>query len=117
MKPTLAELRALARRDPRLARAWRALAPFPGFPQRGHPRQRSHYAALTSAIVVEPDLFGHLHGELVPECSREQSHQAEQPGLHERPDARPRRLSATVAVRLRRRASAARARRPEALSA
>lgn len=53
MKPTPAELRALARRDPRLARAWRTLPPFPGFPLRGHPRQRSHYAALTSAIVYQ----------------------------------------------------------------
>jgi DNA-3-methyladenine glycosylase II len=53
MKPTPAELRALARRDPKLARAGRALPPFPGFPLRGHPRQRSHYAALTSAIVYQ----------------------------------------------------------------
>jgi len=53
MKPTPAELRALARRDPKLARAWRTLPPFPGFPLRGHPRQRSHYAALTSAIVYQ----------------------------------------------------------------
>ena len=51
MKPTPAELRALAKRDPRLARALRDLPPFPGFPLRGHPRQRSHYAALSSAIV------------------------------------------------------------------
>ena len=53
MKPTPAELRALARRDPLLARAWRTLPPFPGFPLRGHPRQRSHYAALSSAIVYQ----------------------------------------------------------------
>ncbi len=53
MKPTPSELRALARRDPRLARASRALPPFPGFPLRGHPRQRSHYASLTSAIVYQ----------------------------------------------------------------
>jgi 3-methyladenine DNA glycosylase/8-oxoguanine DNA glycosylase len=53
MKPTAAELRALARRDPKLARAWRTLPPFPGFPLRGNPRQRSHYAALTSAIVYQ----------------------------------------------------------------
>src|SRR6187455_2654408 len=53
MKPTLAELRALARRDPKLARAWRALPPFPGFPLRGNPRQRSHYASLSSAIVYQ----------------------------------------------------------------
>ena len=53
MKPTPAELRALARRDPRLARAWRTLPPFPDFPLRGHPRQRSHYASLSSAIVYQ----------------------------------------------------------------
>lgn len=53
MKPTPAQLRALARRDPRLARAMRGLPPFPGFPVRGHPRQRSHYASLTSAIVYQ----------------------------------------------------------------
>jgi DNA-3-methyladenine glycosylase II len=53
MKPTPADLRALARRDPRLGRVLRALAPFPGFPLRGHPRQRSHYASLTSAIVYQ----------------------------------------------------------------
>ena len=53
MKPTPAQLRALARRDPALGRALRGLEPFPGFPARGHPRQRSHYAALTSAIVYQ----------------------------------------------------------------
>ena len=53
MKPTPAELRALARRDPRLGRVLRTLEPFPGFPLRAHPRQRSHYASLTSAIVYQ----------------------------------------------------------------
>jgi DNA-3-methyladenine glycosylase II len=53
MKPTPAELRALARRDPRLGRALRELPPFPGFPLPDHPRQRSHYASLTSAIVYQ----------------------------------------------------------------
>jgi 3-methyladenine DNA glycosylase/8-oxoguanine DNA glycosylase len=53
MKPTAAELRALARRDPKLGRALRTLPPFPGFPLRGHPRQRSHYASLASAIVYQ----------------------------------------------------------------
>jgi DNA-3-methyladenine glycosylase II len=53
MKPTPAELRALARRDPALGRALRELPPFPGFPLRGHPRQRSHYCALASAIVYQ----------------------------------------------------------------
>ncbi len=53
MKPTPSELRALARRDPRLARAWRGLPPFPGFPRPDQPRQRTHYAALASAIVYQ----------------------------------------------------------------
>jgi len=53
MKPTPAELRALARRDPALGRVLRTLPPFPGFPARRHPRQRSHYASLTSAIVYQ----------------------------------------------------------------
>lgn len=53
MKPAPADLRALARRDPALGRALRELPPFPGFPDRRHPRQRSHYASLTSAIVYQ----------------------------------------------------------------
>jgi 3-methyladenine DNA glycosylase/8-oxoguanine DNA glycosylase len=53
MKPTPAELRALARRDPQLGRALRGLPAFPGFPVRSHPRQRSHYASLSSAIVYQ----------------------------------------------------------------
>src|SRR5258708_5124883 len=53
MKPTPSELRALAHRDPRLARVLRSLPPFPGFPLRAQPRQRSHYASLTSAIVYQ----------------------------------------------------------------
>ncbi|MBK7645532.1 MAG: DNA-3-methyladenine glycosylase 2 family protein [Planctomycetes bacterium] len=53
MKPTPAELRALARRDPQLGRALKRLPPFPGFPERGHPRQRSHFASLSSAIVYQ----------------------------------------------------------------
>jgi len=53
MKPTPAELRALAGRDRKLGRALRGLPPFPGFPLRGNPRQCSHYAALSSAIVYQ----------------------------------------------------------------
>jgi 3-methyladenine DNA glycosylase/8-oxoguanine DNA glycosylase len=53
MKPTASELRALAKRDPRLGRVLRRLPPFPGFPLRNHPRQRSHYASLSSAIVYQ----------------------------------------------------------------
>jgi len=53
MKPTPAELRALAGRDRKLGRALRGLPPFPGFPLHGNPRQCSHYAALSSAIVYQ----------------------------------------------------------------
>lgn len=53
MKPTPAELRALARRDPALGRWMRELAPFPGFPDRKNPRQSSNYGALASAIVYQ----------------------------------------------------------------
>lgn len=53
MKPSAADLRALARRDPVLGRALRGLPAFPGFPDRKHPRQASHYAALSSAIVYQ----------------------------------------------------------------
>ncbi|MFO1009292.1 MAG: DNA-3-methyladenine glycosylase 2 family protein [Planctomycetota bacterium] len=53
MRPTPAELRALARRDPALGRWLRALPRFPGFPDERNPRQRSHWDALTSAIVYQ----------------------------------------------------------------
>jgi 3-methyladenine DNA glycosylase/8-oxoguanine DNA glycosylase len=58
MKPSLAELRALARRDRKLG-AWLArLPPFPGFPDRRNERQRSHWCSLASAIVYQQ-----LHGK------------------------------------------------------
>lgn len=44
------ELRALARSDPRLARAMRRLPPFPGVPDRRDPRRRTHFTTLASAI-------------------------------------------------------------------
>lgn len=49
MKPTPAQLRALARADPALGRAMRDLPAFPGFPLRGH--YESHFHALASAII------------------------------------------------------------------
>jgi DNA-3-methyladenine glycosylase II len=53
MKPTPRELRALARRDPRLGAWLRRLPPYPGFPDEKNPRQRGHYDALASAIVYQ----------------------------------------------------------------
>jgi len=58
LKPTTSDLRALARRDPRLGRLLRELPPFPGFPDRRSERQRSHWASLASAIVYQQ-----LHGK------------------------------------------------------
>lgn len=51
MKPTPAELRALARRDPALGAALRRVPPFPGFPE-GSPA-RTHFHALARAIVYQ----------------------------------------------------------------
>lgn len=53
MLPTPAQLRALARNDPALARWLRRLPPYPGFPDRANPRHSSNYAALASAIVYQ----------------------------------------------------------------
>jgi DNA-3-methyladenine glycosylase II len=53
MKPTPAELAALARRDPRLGRWMRALAPFPGFPDPSQRRLRTHYDALAHSIFYQ----------------------------------------------------------------
>ena len=58
MKPTPSELRALARRDPKLGRLLRELPPFPGFPEPGNERHRSHWTTLASAIVYQQ-----LHGK------------------------------------------------------
>lgn len=54
--PSAAELRALARRDPRLGRALKRVQPFPGFPGGAERAQRSHFHALGRAI-----LFQQLH--------------------------------------------------------
>ncbi|MCE9592649.1 MAG: DNA-3-methyladenine glycosylase 2 family protein [Planctomycetes bacterium] len=56
MKPSPADLRALARRDPSLGRAMRRLPPFPGFPGAAQREQRTHFHALARAI-----LFQQLH--------------------------------------------------------
>jgi DNA-3-methyladenine glycosylase II len=58
VKPTRADLRELARRDKRLGRLLGELPPFPGFPERGNERHRSHWTALASAIVYQQ-----LHGK------------------------------------------------------
>lgn len=51
VRPARKELAALTERDPALGAWMRRLEPFPGFPARDHPRQRTHYDALASAIV------------------------------------------------------------------
>ncbi len=51
MKPSAAELRALARRDPVLGRAMARAAPFPGFPRPGH--YDSHFHALAASIISQ----------------------------------------------------------------
>jgi DNA-3-methyladenine glycosylase II len=53
MKPSSADLGELGQRDSRLGRALDKLQAFPGFPLRRNPRQCSHYAALSSAIVYQ----------------------------------------------------------------
>jgi DNA-3-methyladenine glycosylase II len=56
VKPTTAELRSLARRDPVLGRAMKRLPRFPGFPGAAQREQRTHFHALARAI-----LFQQLH--------------------------------------------------------
>ena len=56
-RPTRSEIAALARRDLRLGAWLRRIPPYPGFPDRKNPRQRSHWDALASAIVYQQ-----LHG-------------------------------------------------------
>lgn len=52
MKPTPAELRALARRDPALGRAMKRLEPYPGFPTDEY-RRRTPYESIARAIVFQ----------------------------------------------------------------
>lgn len=51
--PSTTDLRALARRDPRLGAVLRTVAPFPGFPQAAQRVQRTHWEALARAIVFQ----------------------------------------------------------------
>jgi len=53
MRPDPAELRSLARRDPKLAGYMKRVPRFPGLPDRTNPRQRSHFVSLASAIVYQ----------------------------------------------------------------
>jgi len=50
-RPTPAQLRALARRDPVLGAALRRVPRFPAFPRPGHSHYGSHFHALGSAII------------------------------------------------------------------
>lgn len=52
-RPTPSELRALARRDPKLGAAMKRLTSFPGFPDAGQRAQRTHWDALARAIVFQ----------------------------------------------------------------
>lgn len=52
MKPAPSQLRALARRDPRLGAWMRRLEPFPGFPEPRRERD-THYESLARAIVFQ----------------------------------------------------------------
>jgi DNA-3-methyladenine glycosylase II len=51
MRVGAAELRALARRDPRLGAALRRVPPLPDFPREGLPSRLTRYEALARAIV------------------------------------------------------------------
>ncbi len=53
MKPTRAELAALAKRDPLLGTAMKRLVPYPGFPDRKTHAYRSHFHALARAIIYQ----------------------------------------------------------------
>ena len=52
MKVSSADLKKLARRDPKLGRALKLLPPFPGFPS-GSNRRATHYEAIARAIVYQ----------------------------------------------------------------
>ncbi|HIG12675.1 MAG TPA: DNA-3-methyladenine glycosylase 2 family protein [Planctomycetes bacterium] len=51
MRPTPAQLRALARRDPVLGAARRKVPPFPDYPAAGPREVRTHFDALARSIV------------------------------------------------------------------
>ena len=52
-KPTPAQLRALARRDPRLGEALLRVPAYPGYPDRGERSRKTHFAALARSIVYQ----------------------------------------------------------------
>lgn len=52
-RPTASELRALRRRDPRLAAAMGRLPAFPGFPDAAQTSSPTHWHALARAIVFQ----------------------------------------------------------------
>jgi DNA-3-methyladenine glycosylase II len=58
MKPSSAQMRAISRRDRRLEALLSRLPPFPGYPDPKNERHRSHWKALSSAIVCQQ-----LHGK------------------------------------------------------
>jgi 3-methyladenine DNA glycosylase/8-oxoguanine DNA glycosylase len=53
LKPTPAQLRALARRDPALGRALERVAPFPGFPAGAARVVRTHFHSLARSIIYQ----------------------------------------------------------------
>lgn len=53
LKPTSAQLRALARSDPALGRALARVAPFPGFPSGAASVTRTHFHSLARSIIYQ----------------------------------------------------------------
>ena len=52
VKPTTTQLRALQKRDPKLAAVIKRLGPYPGFPE-GAKKRQTHFESLTRAIVFQ----------------------------------------------------------------
>ncbi|MDP6962739.1 MAG: DNA-3-methyladenine glycosylase 2 family protein [Planctomycetota bacterium] len=52
VKPTLAQLTALQKRDPKLKAVLKRLGPYPGFPE-GAKKRQTHFESLTRAIVFQ----------------------------------------------------------------
>ena len=52
VKPTPTQLRALQKRDPKLAAVIKRLGPFPGFPE-GAKKRQTHFESLARAIVFQ----------------------------------------------------------------
>ncbi len=53
MKPSSAQMRSLAIRDPALGRVIKRLEPFPGFPQGSPGPRMSHFGHLARAIIFQ----------------------------------------------------------------